>query len=185
MIYILTGIAKSGKTLLSNEIKERYKIANFSTDYIMMMLYRGNEKLGIDVTASDRSVANKIEPYVYGMIKTMIENGDTYLIEGVHFNPDFSRKLLDEFKENIKILYLGYKDITQEKKLEEVMQHKNSMNNPWLFNMPNQTVEETITYLIAESKRVCEDCSKYGLSYIDIFDINQQKEDIINLLMDK
>jgi len=60
MIYILTGIAKSGKTLLSNEILDKYHISTFSTDYIMMMLARGNNDLDIDIDAEDSVVAEKI-----------------------------------------------------------------------------------------------------------------------------
>ena len=45
-----------------------------------MMLFKGNKDLNIDVYASDSSVAGEIEPYVFGMIETMIENDATYLL---------------------------------------------------------------------------------------------------------
>ena len=182
MIYILTGIAKSGKSLLANEILKTKQIATFSTDYIMMMLQRGNNDLNIDIFASDPVVAKKIEPYIHGLIETMIENNDTYLIEGVHFNPDFSRKLLDEFKDKIKIVYLGYKDISLASKITELLKYKDSMSNPWLFHHLEYTLEEIVLYMIKDSKRVYEECLKQGLAYIDITDINTQKEHIITHL---
>ena len=185
MIYILSGIAKAGKTLLSAEILEKHKISHFSTDYIMMMLARGNSKLSIDVNASDSTVAKSIEPYVYGMIKTMIENKDTYLIEGVHFTTDFSRKLLDEFKDDIRIIYLGYKDISKEDKIKEVKKYKHLMNNPWLFDFPLMPLEEIIEYMIGESKRIYDECQEHNLEYIDVYDINKQKNDIISMLLHK
>ena len=183
MIYILTGIAKSGKTLLSNEILDKYHISTFSTDYIMMMLARGNNDLAIDIDAEDSVVAEKIEPYLYAMIKTMIENNATYLIEGVHFNTSFSRKLLNEFEDKIQIIYLGYKEVSVEDKMQEVLKYKEVMNNPWLFNHLDQTLEEIISYMIGESKRIYQECKSQNLIYIDVVDMNKQKEKIINILM--
>lgn len=185
MIYILTGIAKSGKSLVSNEILKQHQISVFSTDYIMMMLARGNVDLNVDIYASDSTVSKTIEPYVYGLIKTMIENKDTHLIEGVHFNTDFCRKLLDEYPQHIRIVYLGYKDIPLQDKIEEFYKHKDSMNNPWLFDFPGQTVEEITEYMIDESKRVYKECIERHLHYIEVYDINQQIDDIIKHLIRK
>lgn len=183
MIYILTGTAKAGKTLLSNEFRKRTSISTFSTDYIMMMLHRGNNDLNVDIEASDSSVASKIEPYLHGLIETMIENNETYLIEGVHFNTDFSVKLQKEFKNKIKIIYIGYKDIALNDKITEIRKYKDVMNNPWLFNHSSGSMEEIIEYMIKESKRIHQECTNKGLKYIEITDINKQKDEIINYLL--
>jgi hypothetical protein len=183
MIYILTGIAKSGKTFLSKEIKNTYNIPTFSTDYIMMMLHHRNFDPSIDINASDSTVAKKLEPYIYSLIQAMIENNETCLIEGVHFNTDFSAKLLLEFKDNLTIMYLGYKDITLETKMSELYIYKERMNNPWLFNHQGQSVEDIVTYMIEESKRVYHECNTNNLKYVDIYDINVQKEEIIKLFL--
>jgi len=185
MIYILTGIAKSGKTLISKKILKQHQISVFSTDYIMMMLYRGNHELQLDINASDHTVSNQLEPYIYGMIKTMIENKETYFIEGVHFNTEFSKKLISEFKDDIKVIYLGYKDISVEEKVKELYKYKDSMNNPWLFNHQGQSVESIVAYMIEESKRIYDECQKEDLIYIDITDINLQLDEIISLFMKK
>ena len=74
MIYILTGIAKSGKSLVANRLIQKYSLPTFSTDYIMMMLVRGNKTLGIDPDGEDEIVANQLRPYINGLIQTMVEN---------------------------------------------------------------------------------------------------------------
>jgi len=183
MIYIISGVAKAGKTLISNEIKKKYNLSVFSTDYIMMMLHKGNKELNIDIYASDSSVSKKIEPYIYGMIETMIENDASYLIEGVHFNTDFSQKLVKQFKEKIKVLYIGYKDITTEVKVKEIYKYKEAMDNPWLFDHRGESVESIVEYLITESNRLYNECIERKLDYIDIHNINEQKEEIIKKLM--
>ena len=105
MIYILTGIAKSGKSLVANRLIQKYSLPTFSTDYIMMMLVRGNKTLGIDPDGEDEIVANQLRPYINGLIQTMVENKVDYFIEGVHFNPDFARELLDKYPNDVHVLY--------------------------------------------------------------------------------
>ena len=183
MIYILSGVAKAGKTYLSSIIKDKFNISVFSTDYIMMMLHKGNENLDIDIYASDSSVAEKIEPYVYGLIETMIENDAAYLIEGVHFNTNFSQRLKTDFKDKIKILYIGYKEVSIEDKVKEIYKYKNKMENPWLFDHQGEKVEDIIEYLIAESNRVYNECIDCKLDYIDVHDINAQSVQIIEKLI--
>ena len=180
MIYILGGIAKSGKTTIAKEFNKRYNIPYFSTDYIMMMLHRGNNELDIDPTEGDSIVATKLEPYIYGMLKTMIENKVNYLIEGVHFNPEFSAKLKEEFPNEIKIIYLGYKDTSVMLKLFELKQYKDDIENTWYTSFTDEQLVELISYLIDESKKVYDLCNIFNLKYIDIYDLNAQLNEILN-----
>ncbi len=180
MIYILGGIAKSGKTTVAKEFTKRYNIPYFSTDYIMMMLKRGNPSLGIDPEEGDHLVAKKIEPYVYGMLKTMIENNGEYLIEGVHFNPEFSAKLIKEFPSDIKITYLGFKDTSVVMKIFELNKYKDELENAWYKLYSDEQMVKLISNLIDESKRVYEMCEFYNLEYIEVFDLNSQINEIIN-----
>ena len=184
MIYILTGIAKSGKSYVAKRIQKEHNLSIFSTDYIMMMLHYGNPQLKLDIDASDRSVAKEIQPYVHGLIQVMIDNNDSFLIEGVHFNPDFCKELLQTYPNNIKILNLGYKDISTKEKVEELTKNKANLDNPWLFHH-HDPIETIVAYMIQESKRLYQDCVKYDLPYIDIYNIEEQTEDIMKLLIKK
>jgi len=49
MIYVLSGIAKSGKSLIADDIIKTYYMRVISTDLIMMMLHYGNDQLSIDI----------------------------------------------------------------------------------------------------------------------------------------
>lgn len=182
MIYILAGIAKSGKTTIAKEFNKRFNIPYFSTDYIMMMLNRGNPSLMIDPEEGDPIVAKKLEPYVYGMLKTMIENKGEYLIEGVHFNPDFSAKLIKEFPNDIKIVYLGFKDTSVVMKIFELNKYKEELENAWYKSFSDEEMVEFISQLIDDSKRVYEMCKSYNLEYIEVFDLNSQINEIVNKL---
>lgn len=185
MIYILTGIAKSGKTTIAKEFNKRYNIPHFSTDYIMMMLNRGNSELEIDPLEGDSLVASKIQPYVYGMLKTMIENKVDYLIEGVHFNPDFSLELLEEFPNDVKILYLGYKDTSVIMKIYELNKYKDVIENAWFESYSDNELVKHVSSLIDESKIISDLCEYHHLKYIDIYDLNSQIDEVIEYLIKK
>jgi 2-phosphoglycerate kinase len=179
MIYILAGIAKSGKTTIAREFTKRYNIPYFSTDYIMMMLSRGNKELGVDPNSSDSSVARQIQPYVYGMIKTMVENKVDYLIEGVHFNPDFAKELITEYPNDIKLLYLGFRETSVILKIFELNKYKNKVENAWYSSFTDEEMVELVSYLIDESNRVYNLCVNNGLKYIDVFDLSSQIDGIL------
>lgn len=74
MIYILAGLAKSGKSLIAKKVLETKHIQVLSTDWIMMMLYHGNPNLGIDAHKSDISVSRQLEPYLEGLIKALVSS---------------------------------------------------------------------------------------------------------------
>lgn len=184
MIYILAGIAKSGKTTIAKEFIKRYNIPYFSTDYIMMMLSRGNSSLNVDPEATDSVVAKQIQPYVYGMIKTMIENKVDYLLEGVHFNPDFSVELLKEYPNHVRVVYLGYKDTTVKLKIMELNKYINTLENVWYSSFSNEKMIELVSHLILESEKLYDLCEELKLKYIEVYDLNSQIDTILQYLKD-
>ena len=179
MIYILAGIAKSGKTTIAREFTKRYNIPYFSTDYIMMMLSRGNKELGVNPNSSDSSVARQIQPYVYGMIKTMVENKVDYLIEGVHFNPDFTKELVTEYPNDIKVIYLGYRETSVILKIYELNKYKNEVENAWYSSFTDEEMVELVSYLIDESERVYKLCLENDLEYIEVYNLSSQVDEIL------
>lgn len=183
MIYILTGIAKSGKSLVSKRIKEVYDVSFISTDKIMIQLHETKEVKDLDIYASDRTVAHKIEPFVLDMIKEKIDSEEDVLFEGVHFNTPFARFLLDQFPGKVKVLYLGYKEMTVEDKVTELYTYKDNIDNPWIFNHQGEKVEDIVSYMIDESNRVYLECKNHNLPYYEVKDINLQMEEIIEILM--
>jgi 2-phosphoglycerate kinase len=180
MIYILTGVAKSGKTLVSEYVKSKYQIKVISTDDMMLEKY--HQSHDIDIHASDSTVANQLEPYLREYIKHHIDQTDDLLIEGVHFNPLFANELTNQYPNHIRIIYMGYKDQLSQNKVKELYRHKNKMKNQWIFDDYEEQIEEVVQYLISESQRIYEACLKYGLTYIEIDDINKQKDQIHDIL---
>jgi len=183
MIYILTGVAKSGKSTITKTFHKMTGIPYFSTDYIMMMAHYGNDDPSLDIDASDSTVSRKIEPYIRGLLKTMITNNETYIVEGVHFNTDFSRELLDTYPNDIRILYLGYRNTTVNEKMDELEQYKSIIPNQWYAKFNQTELKELVIYLIEESNRIYNECIEYHLEYVEVVELGKQVEEIIELLL--
>lgn len=183
MIYILTGVAKSGKTYASKKLCQKYHLQLIQTDHIMMMLSKGNQKLGLDIHASDASVSLFLEPYLLALIETIIQQKGDFLIEGVHFLPSFARRLADLYPQHLRILFLVYEHINPKKKAAELLNHLEDMENPWFKEMTMDELNELCSYLKNESNRIRQACEKHQLDYLEIDDINQQMDQIANKLL--
>lgn len=184
MIYILAGLAKSGKSLIAKKILESMHIQVISTDWIMMMLYHGNPNLGIDVHKSDISVSRELEPYLEGLITALVSSKSDILIEGVHIQPQFARKLMDTHPNRIKVVFLGYKTITPETKAKELVLHASDMDNPWYMSMDEHHLLKLTQYLQNESIKLAQSCQQFSLIYIDIHAVLNQMDDIIKKLFE-
>ena len=183
MIYILSGIAKSGKSLIADDIIKTYHMRVISTDLIMMMLHYGNNQLSIDINKSDITVSHALKPYLYGMIKSLSGLKKDYLIEGVHIQPDFAYELIQAFPNKIKCVFLGYKDAVPILKAKELRRDIKHLDNPWYESMNDTELLELTTYMIRESEKLYHECLKYQLRYIEVTDIMKDKLNIITDLL--
>jgi len=182
MIYILSGVAKSGKTYISNYIVKKYHIPYFSTDYLMMSMSLSGKDTGVDHNLHDEEVAASLEPYLYPMIRAMVENGIDYLMEGVHFNPPFAHRLLKDFQGKINIVYLGYSEVNTQNKMEELYQHMDQFENPWFSQYSFEEMTECVNLLKNLSLKIKNQASILHIPYIEVYNIVSQREEILKLL---
>lgn len=80
MIILITGATHTGKTVLSQNILEKYHYPYLSIDLLKMGLIRsGYTNL---VPEGDVSLQTYLWPVVREMVKTAIENGQNLIVEG-------------------------------------------------------------------------------------------------------
>lgn len=183
MIYILTGIAKSGKSIISKTIMERYPIQVISTDQIMMMIHYGSPEFKLDVNASDDTVSRKLEPFIRGLIKSLVSASKDALIEGVHFRAEFVKSLMASYPGKIRAVYLGYRNIDSQRKADELNRHRHLTDNCWYGHMSEAELLSLASYMIKESQRIYQECMTHHQTYVEIDDIMRQKEEIVSLLL--
>jgi len=179
MIYVISGVAKAGKTFISRRILQKKAISVFSTDYLMMTLAIGDPEHRLDPDADDKIVSKALEPYLYGLIQTMIDNGFDQIIEGVHFLPSFADRLTKAFPGKIRFVFLGYRLADPGAKMKEILSHAKEMENAWFLTYPPKEMRKLVGYLIDESERIKLETELYGLPYVEVTDIVQDADLII------
>jgi len=182
MIYVVTGVAKAGKTFVSRRILREKGVSVFSTDHLMMAIAKGEPEHRLDPDADDKVVAKALEPYLYAMIETMIANGIDQVIEGVHFLPAFAARLLSVFPGRIRFVYLGYRLADPGVKMKEILAHAKDVENAWFLSYPPKEMRKLVAYLIDESERIKLETELYGLPYVEVDDIVADANGIIDLL---
>lgn len=184
MIYVLTGVAKSGKSYVARYLLEHYNLSHFGTDYLMMGLAIGNPALGIDHNADDALVADQLRPYLEAIIDAMVRNKIDYLIEGVHFNPDFAEALLKKYPGKIRVLYLGYPQVSVEDKVEELLKYRDKLENCWYKHYTKDQMNQLVEYMIRVSKTLEREAKMRNLPYLAIDNIVSQTPEIAMQLME-
>ncbi len=183
MIYLIGGIAKSGKSYVARRMTLQTGIPHFSTDYLMMSLFRGNPGLGIDPEASDAVVSKALEPYLEGMVRAMAENGIQYILEGVHLTPDAATRWEARFPGRIRSVFLGYRTVSPADKWRELQLHAKDVENDWFSSYTPQRRDETLRFLILDSEILYRKTEETGHCYVEIQDIVRQADDIIRFLL--
>lgn len=182
MIYVVAGIAKAGKTFVAQRILKERAISVFSTDYLMMTLAKGDPERRIDPDADDKVVSKQLEPYLLGLVETMIGNGFDQLIEGVHIQPAFAARLRDLFPDKIRFVFLGYRKADPDVKMREILSHAHEMENAWFLSYPPREMRKLVAYMIDESDRLGLETEIYGLPYVEVEDVVRDYEAIKKIL---
>ncbi len=158
MIILISGATHTGKTALSQQLMEKYKIPYYSIDHIKMGLIRsGNTPL----TAGND---NKLTTYLWQIVKeiiiTAIENRQNLIIEGCYipfdWRKDFNEKYLNEIQYYCLIMTENY----IENNFADIVKFENVIERRLVSK--DITKEE----LIAENKNNLQNCKQYSLNYI-------------------
>lgn len=101
MIVLITGASHTGKTLLAQQLLEKYHYPYLSIDHLKMGLIRsGNTEL--TPMSDDDALTAYLWPIVREMIKTAIENEQNLIVEGCYIPFDWQQDLGPEYLEHIK-----------------------------------------------------------------------------------
>ena len=90
MIILITGASHTGKTVLAQELLEKYKYPYLSIDHLKMGLIRSG-KTQLTPFSKDDDLTEYLWPVVREMIKTAIENKQNLIVEGVYIPFDWEK----------------------------------------------------------------------------------------------
>lgn len=105
MIVLITGASHTGKTALAQRLLEKYKIPYFSIDHLKMGLIRSGRT--VLTPEDDDALTNYLWPIVREMIKTVVENGQSLIIEGCYIPFDWQKDFESKYFEHIRYYCLA------------------------------------------------------------------------------
>jgi hypothetical protein len=169
MLYLVGGTSRSGKTLVARKILADKQIPYLSLDWLMMGFNDGIPEYGIHHLLWPNEIAEKMEPFLRGVLGSMLVEGMDYVVEGEAMRPRWVAELTAEYADKIRAVFIGYTEIDIEDKVALVKQHADRETD-WLTSEPDEYIRDHIGNMIAYSKTIKAECERYGLSYFDTSD---------------
>jgi len=163
MIILITGASHTGKTLLAQELLEKYKYSYLSIDHLKMGLIRsGNTTL--TPMSDEADLTAYLWPIVREMIKTAIENKQNLIVEGCYIPFDWEKDFENEYLENIKYYCLVMSEKYIKTHFADIKKYasaiENRIDDEWC----------TIESVLEDNAQILDLAKKYNANYILIDD---------------
>jgi hypothetical protein len=169
MLFLVSGASRSGKTLIARKLLSDKQIPYLSLDWLMMGFNDGIPEYGIHHLLWPNEIAEKMGPFLLGMIDCMLVDGMDYVIEGEAMLPQLVAPLIEKNPDKIKAVFLGYTEINVKDKVALIKKH-GSGENDWLTDKSDEYIRDHVGNMIAYSRTIKNACEKHGLPYFDTSD---------------
>ncbi len=166
MLYLVSGTSRSGKTLIARKLLADKQIPDLSLDWLMMGFNDGIPEYGIHHLLWPNEIAEKMGPFLEGMIDCMLVDGIDYVIEGEAMLPRWVAELAGKNPGKIRAVFVGYTEIEVDDKVALVKKHANAEID-WLTNESDDYIRDHVENMIAYSKMIRTECERNGLAYVD------------------
>lgn len=162
MIILIGGSTHTGKTVLSQNLIEKYHYPSMSLDHLKMGLIRSGLT---ELTPDDGDkMTDLLWTIVKEMIKTAIENNQNMIIEGCYFPYDWKTYFEPEYLKHIKFICLVMSSKYIEEHFDDIKKYASVIE---------ERVEDGYCkkeLLLRDNQISLEMCKKYGCDYILIDD---------------
>lgn len=170
---IIGGTVRSGKTTLSNLIRERFGYSKVESDTIVNAFDEVFPEMGITHRNADLA-RKKYEPFLFeilnGFYRDLKYTNNITVFPGSQFLPENIAKY--EKKDKYIVIFLGLDGITPEQLLKTIREHDTEKD--WTFKKPDDWMLKFCENVINESEKLKQDCEKLGFYYFNTY-INRKE----------
>lgn len=157
MIILISGASHTGKTVLAQQLLEKYHYPYLCMDHLKMGLIRsGNTDLTV---YDDKELIDYLWPIVCGIIKTAIENKQNLIIEGCYIPFSWRESFDPSYLEQIRAFWLIMSKSYVENHFEEICAHANDIE------ARQDDSDCSKSWLITENLLNLDACQKHGCDY--------------------
>lgn len=167
MLYLLGGSPRAGKTMMSKQFLKQTGVPYLGLDFLKMGISRGLPEYGVDPNGGDLVIAKQIWPVVKGMVVTLFEEGEDYMLEGTYLLPEYVVELQEMMGDVIRSCFVGYAEMDTWEKVGYIRAHAiRSGNKDWSSEDDTEAYERA-EFLKQFSVYIRDECEKYGLKYFE------------------
>lgn len=168
MIILISGNGYMGKTLMAQNLLERYKFPYLSIDHLKMGIYRGTSNCGFTPTDSTEVIGDKLWPIIKGIIMTNIENNQNLIIEGCYILPHYLKEFEKPYIDNIISVFLGFStSYIQENYESKILKNRSVIEDRGELKAEDLS-EFTIKEYIKENDEFRRRCKEIGENFFEI-----------------
>jgi cytidylate kinase len=176
-IFIISGVARSGKSTLAYRLHTELGYSYLSTDDIRFM---AEKRLTKSEQPFDRQNRNELVwPYLESLIRTRHKFGkqdDGFIFEGDILKPERLATLKD--LANVKMLCMAFPNISVADKMQQIRQYKNE--HDWTDSLSDAELEAEVSKLIARSQQFQIECAAANIQFIDTSNFQQGMAEAYN-----
>ena len=183
MLYLIGGVAKSGKTYAAREITRETSIPIFSTDFLNYALSDQGEWKHDD---KDEIVSIHLAPYILRIVDFCINYEGSYVIEGTHITPKLVLEINKKYPGKVKSCFLGYASSNVDDKYDMIMSHldeDDAFDSKWFKELTQEEFKSILKEKILESKKLKIECEQSGLKYFEVNNLKSDIKDIVKYLL--
>lgn len=169
MIILISGATHSGKTALSQKLMEKNHIPYFSIDHLKMGLIR-SKKTNL-TPYDDEKLKLLLWPIIKEMIKTLIENNQSLIIEGDYIPFDFKKEFTVDELNQIRFICLIFTEKYIKTHFQDILNYESVIEKRKCLN------DIDMNHLIKDHQEHLNMCIKNQLPYTLI---DQNYELILN-----
>jgi 2-phosphoglycerate kinase len=158
MIILIAGSTHTGKTVLAQNLIEKYHYPSMSLDHLKMGLIRS--RLTNLTPDDDDKMTGLLWPIVKEMIKTVIENNQNMIIEGCYFPYDWKTYFEPEYLKHIKFICLVMSSGYIKEHFDDIKKYASIIEEREEDDYCKKEL------LLRDNQISLEMCKKYGCDYI-------------------
>lgn len=163
MILIIMGASHTGKTVLAQQLLEKYQVPYLSLDHLKMGLFRSGHT-NLTPLSDAREWTAYLWPIVREMIKTAVENRQNLIVEGCYIPFDWQKDFDGEYLRQIRSVCLIMSAEYLRNHFDDILRYANAIENRL------DDAECTMERLLADNAQMLDLAKKYHANYILIED---------------
>ncbi len=159
----IAGVARSGKSTLSEKLCKNLNYNHFPLDYITSSLKKNFPECNINSNVIINHSSKKLSLLLSTIFNIIDSKEEKFIIDSAHIMPKDIMEYIN--LDNWDVYYLGYPDVSPEEKFNEIRKYDTEAD--WTSKRTDEDLLDTIEKLIHLSKDIEHQCQELGITFIN------------------